>query len=68
MIVKVAADRPEKPLRAPVLPTVKVLRAVNVPVPESEPFRVTVAEAEPRVGLLPSGRLQSLPTVLVPLI
>lgn len=52
----------------PVLPMVNVLRVVNVPVPESVPFKVTVAVAEPRVGLFPSGRLQSLPTVLVPLI
>src|SRR6478752_5639736 len=55
--------RPEKPDRLPELPRVKSSPVVNVPLPDREPFKIM----EPplvAIGLLPSGRSQSLPTVL----
>ena len=44
----------------PVLPKDKVLE------PDRVPLTIRPAVPDPTVGLLPSGRLQSLPTVLVP--
>ncbi len=68
-----AIDKPENPLNEPVLLIVIVVPVeevkVSVPVPESVPLRLKGRLLLPlvMVGLLPSGKLQSLPIVVPPL-
>lgn len=64
-MVNAFVANPEKPDSTPVVPKVKVPLVVKVPVPDRVPFKVI----EPpllALGLAPSGKLQSLLTVLVP--
>lgn len=64
MIVKAFATRPLKPDKLPPEFNVNVAEVnVSVPAPESVPFSVMVFD---KFGLLPSGKLQLLWTVLVP--
>lgn len=66
LIVSAVAASPEKPDRLPPLFNVSVPFVDIVPLPESVPLSTTDPPPdEPTWGLLPSGRLQSLLTVLV---
>lgn len=65
MIVKALATRPVKPVTVLPEPKVNVPPVVNVPVPVNVPLLV-IDPPLVALGLVPSGRLQSLLTVLVP--
>ena len=68
--------KPLKPDNAPVLLMVRLLfevppgPIVNVPLPDKVPFKVIAFELAPLpvVGSAPSGKLQLLLTVFVPLV
>src|SRR3989344_1844114 len=66
-MVRELAERPEKPDRVKPSLGVKVPVVVRVPEPERVPVRETLPPS-PTVGLAPKGKVQSLETVLVPVV
>ena len=66
-MVRELAERPEKPDRVKPSLGVKVPVVVRVPEPERVPVRETLPPS-PTVGLAPKGKVQSLGTVLVPVV